>query len=232
MSRFVAVGEIGGLIVPSTADPPRIRMRSSSYPRATRGLVNTPPHPAAESPEPRNVSGRRAYAPRMEKADFHALYERHSRDVYRFAFYLCGNRAQAEDLAADAFAKAWSSVDAVRMATVKGYLFAIVRNLAQQSFRREARRKAGGEDTHAFPSDPRPGPLSSASDRGELRAVLEALARLPETDRAALLMRAQGGLSYEEIAMALGLSTVAVRVKVHRARLGLAQLTAQQEQRP
>jgi RNA polymerase sigma-70 factor (ECF subfamily) len=48
--------------------------------------------------------------------------------------------------------------------------------------------------------------------------------RLPELDRAALLMRAQGELSYEAIAAALGLSTVAARVKVHRARLELSEL--------
>jgi RNA polymerase sigma-70 factor (ECF subfamily) len=161
----------------------------------------------------------------MEKADFHALYERHARDVYRFAFYLCGNRAQAEDLAAETFAKAWSAVDTVRTATVKGYLFAIVRNLLQQSFRRESRR----EDTDDVPIDPAPGPVRSAGDRGELRTVLAALGRLPATDRAALLMRAQDDMSHEEIARALGLSVVATRVKIHRARLALAQLTLRQE---
>ncbi len=45
-------------------------------------------------------------------------------------------------------------------------------------------------------------------------------------------MRAQGGLAHEEIATALGLSVVAVRVKIHRARLELARLTVQQEPRP
>ena len=35
----------------------------------------------------------------MDKDDFHALYERYSRDVHRFAFYLTGQRAQAEDIA-------------------------------------------------------------------------------------------------------------------------------------
>jgi RNA polymerase sigma-70 factor (ECF subfamily) len=47
------------------------------------------------------------------------------------------------------------------------------------------------------------------------------LQRLAEVDRAALLMRAQGELSYEQIAAALGISVVAARVKVHRARLEL-----------
>jgi RNA polymerase sigma-70 factor (ECF subfamily) len=45
---------------------------------------------------------------------------------------------------------------------------------------------------------------------------------LPEIDRAALLMRANDGLAYEEIARALGISLAAAKVKVHRARLRLA----------
>ena len=53
--------------------------------------------------------------------------------------------------------------------------------------------------------------------------MLAALARLPEIDRAAVLMRADEGVPYEEIAAALGISTVAAKVKVHRARLKLAE---------
>jgi RNA polymerase sigma-70 factor (ECF subfamily) len=54
--------------------------------------------------------------------------------------------------------------------------------------------------------------------------VLSWMQRLPEIDRAALVMRAQGELSYEAIAAALGLSVPAARVKVHRARLKLEEL--------
>jgi RNA polymerase sigma-70 factor, ECF subfamily len=54
--------------------------------------------------------------------------------------------------------------------------------------------------------------------------VLAGLQKLPEVDRAALLMRAFEEMPYEEIARALGLSLAAVKVKVHRARLALAGL--------
>jgi RNA polymerase sigma-70 factor (ECF subfamily) len=46
--------------------------------------------------------------------------------------------------------------------------------------------------------------------------------RLPEDMRTALLLRIEGGLSYEEIAAVLEISGVSARVKVHRARLELA----------
>ena len=52
--------------------------------------------------------------------------------------------------------------------------------------------------------DRRPGPEKLAGDQDQLQLVMEALAGLPEVDRAAVLMRADEGLAYEEIAVALG----------------------------
>jgi RNA polymerase sigma-70 factor (ECF subfamily) len=57
--------------------------------------------------------------------------------------------------------------------------------------------------------------------RERLEAVLHVLGQLPEGERAALLLRLDQGLSYEEIAAALGISTGAAKVRVHRARLKL-----------
>ena len=57
--------------------------------------------------------------------------------------------------------------------------------------------------------------------KAELDAVMAALQELSEVDRAALLMRAQEEMPYEDIAQALDLSVTTVKVKVHRARLKL-----------
>jgi RNA polymerase sigma-70 factor (ECF subfamily) len=65
-----------------------------------------------------------------------------------------------------------------------------------------------------------------------LRRVLDALAQLPEADRAALLLSAQEGLTSEEIAATLGLSVAAVKVKIHRARLRLNELRRGWETKP
>ena len=161
----------------------------------------------------------------MDKDEFHALYERYSRDVHRFAFYLTGQRAQAEDIAAETFVRAWTAAQEVRTESVKAYLFAIVRNLVREG----ARRGSRGSEMNANAPDIRPGPAAQASDRLELSSVLRALQSLPVSDRAALLMRAQDGLSHEEIARALGLSVVAVRVKIHRARIKLNEIKIRQE---
>ena len=151
--------------------------------------------------------------------DFSALFLAHARELRRFAVCLSGDASVADDLVSEAFVRAWTVRERVEMATVRGYLFAIVRNLFLNQRRRERREVALDEQL----ADGRPGPDQRAGDQRDLQVVLAALARLPEIDRAAVLMRADEGVPYEEIAAALGISTVAAKVKVHRARLKLAE---------
>lgn len=159
-------------------------------------------------------------------SDFQRLYERHAKDVYRFAVYLSGDPALAEDITSETFTRVWTARDSVRVETARAYLIAIARNLYLDALRR--RRPVAPVD-ESLP-DPGPDPQAEAEGRSELRAVLAALQRLPESDRAALLMRAQDQMPYAEIAAALRLSVAAVKVKVHRARLRLAE--AREGQRP
>jgi RNA polymerase sigma-70 factor (ECF subfamily) len=150
--------------------------------------------------------------------DFAGLYREHARDVHRFALFLSGDPALAEDLVSEAFVRVWTAKERVELTTVRGYLFAIVRNLFLQNVSR-TRREAPLDDRIAAD---RPGPEDRAAGHSDLRAVLAALAAVPEVDRAAVLMRAGDELTYEEIARALGISVAAARVKVHRTRLKLA----------
>src|SRR3954470_20301221 len=152
--------------------------------------------------------------------DFGGIYRRYSPDVFRFALYLCGNEAEAQDLTAEAFLRAWVSTRPVRVGTVKAYLFMIVRNLRRDHAPREARHK--GSAVSAEVPDRRPGPVATASRRDELRRVLAALQQLAEADRAVLVLCAFERMSHAAIAEALGLSVSAVKVRVHRARLKLA----------
>lgn len=152
--------------------------------------------------------------------DFGDLYRQYASDVFRFALYLSGDRGEAEEITAETFARAWTAPGPIRMATVKGYLFAIARNLFLKSRQRRTRHVELDETLH----DPNPGPQAAAEQDSELRAALAALQRLPEVDRAALLMRAGDEMAYEEIARALGLSLAAVKVKIHRARLAIAHI--------
>jgi RNA polymerase sigma-70 factor, ECF subfamily len=155
--------------------------------------------------------------------DFHDLYGRYAADVRRFALYLSGDEALADDITSETFLRAWSSVERIREATVKAYLFTIVRNLYLLEVRRSSRHVEFEALEDALPSTER-SQEERLDSQAALAMVLRALRTLPEVDRAALLMRTQNGMSYEDIAAALQLSLSSAKVKVHRARLKLASL--------
>jgi RNA polymerase sigma-70 factor (ECF subfamily) len=110
-----------------------------------------------------------------------------------------------------------SSGPGLRAATEKAYLFTIARNLYRDYLRRNRRNTELDESM----ADSAPSLALRTEQKEEVDAVMTALRELPEADRAALLMRAQESMPYEEIAQALGLPVTTVKVKVHRARLKL-----------
>jgi len=150
--------------------------------------------------------------------DFSALYERYAPDVFRFALYLSGDRHEAEDITSETFVRAWTAPEPIRTATVKGYLLTIARNLFLQGLRRKSRQTAIDDELR----DPRASADGQAERSSEVAAVLANLQRIPEGDRAALLLRAVEEMPYDEIARALGISLAATKVRIHRARLALA----------
>lgn len=153
-----------------------------------------------------------------EAFDFAGLYHRYAPGVFRYALFLSGDRTTAEDIVSETFVRVWGARERVDLSTVRAYLFAIARNVFLQGLRRR-RREAPLEDAHA---DPAPPPDATHEVTDELSRALAALAELPEVDRTALLLRADETLSYEDIASILGLTPVAARVRVHRARARLA----------
>ncbi len=155
--------------------------------------------------------------------EFQELYQKYAQDVFRFAFFLCGNRTDAEDIASETFVRAWSAPGKIRQSTVKAYLLVIARNCYLQGLRRSGRHSPLEQDF----VDPRQAPHEAAEQRAELEQIMRDLQLLPEVDRAALLMSAAEEMSYEQIAETLGLSLGAVKTKIHRARLKLQQARKQ-----
>jgi len=153
----------------------------------------------------------------MNQTAFHDLYERYAPEVYRFALWLSGNPAEADDIASETFVRAWASSGKIRTETVKAYLFTIARNLFLQQQRWQKRQVALEQALLETSS----GPQNLVEDRLALVQVLRQLQDLPESERAALVLRVQHELPYAEIARVLGISLSAAKVKVHRARLKL-----------
>lgn len=151
--------------------------------------------------------------------DFTALYKTYAPEVFRFALYLSGNKSEAEDITSETFVRVWAA-PVIEMKTVKGYLFTIARNLFLQGLRRSSKHVALSPEL----PDSQPGLQMQTEQRAELQAVLLRLQKLPEIDRAALLLRTMQELPYEEIARMLDISLASAKVKIHRARLSLASI--------
>jgi len=149
--------------------------------------------------------------------DLDALYRQYAPDVFRFVLYLSGDHHDAEDITSETFVRAWTAPGEIRMATVKGYLFMIARNLFLQALRRSRRQVELPETLR----DQSRSQEAAAEQASELEDALAGLRELPEVDRAALLMRAMHELPYEDIAAALGLTVGATKVRIHRARRAL-----------
>jgi RNA polymerase sigma-70 factor, ECF subfamily len=148
---------------------------------------------------------------------FHELYERHARDVFRFALFLTGNTATAEDLTSETFVRAWTARGAIREATVRAYLLTIARNLWRDAQRRDWRHvplEAAGD----------PGVDARAEAMADLTWTERQLERIAAGDRDALLLHARDGLSYDEVAARLGVSIGAVKSRIFRARHALSAL--------
>ena len=150
--------------------------------------------------------------------DFEDVYRKHANDVYRFALWLCRNEAMADDITAETFARAWSGYDEIKATSVKSYLLTIARHLVWKWTARARREDSIGPDV----PDGRPVADERLAASAELSMVLVALEKLPQVDQAALALRVEGELSYEEIARVLDITPGAAKVKVHRARLRLA----------
>lgn len=151
------------------------------------------------------------------------LVGQHSERVYRLAYRLCGNRADAEDLTQETFVRAFRSYGSFRPGTFEGWLHRITTNLFLDSARRRSRLRfepvGDGLELREAPHAPAP-------DRVVLDRVLEgdleaALAALRPQYRQAVLLYDVHGLTYDEIGRLLGLKPGTVRSRIHRGRAQL-----------
>lgn len=133
-------------------------------------------------------------------------------------FRRTGDRDRAEDLAQEVFVRALESPPT----NPRPWLFAVALNLARDDGRRAAQRERRLELLKLERQESAPAPDAEVERGEQVGAVRAALAQLSETDREALLLKAEG-FSYEEIASALGLSRGAIGTTLARARRRLVE---------
>src|SRR6266508_1518628 len=161
---------------------------------------------------------------------FERLYERHVRDVYRYAMAMLGEAADAEDVTQTTFLNAYRAFQSgTRPEKPQSWLMTIAHNVCRQRFRQAQRRPHEvAYDDGIGERDGPPEPTGPSAE--DLR---RALSQLPPNQRAAIVMRELEGGSYAEIAKVLGISVSALETLLFRARRALReqldeQLTCQE----
>jgi RNA polymerase sigma-70 factor (ECF subfamily) len=155
-----------------------------------------------------------------KKRKYALLIEAHSTDLYKYALWLCKDKAMAEDVMQEAFLRAWRSLDSLREAkAAKGWLFTIFRREHARQFERKQFDYTDVESMDTL-SDGQIG----YDDRPEAYALRNALKRLPKDYREPLEMQVLGGFSCDEIASILDISSSAVMTRLFRARKKMRQL--------
>jgi RNA polymerase sigma-70 factor, ECF subfamily len=154
---------------------------------------------------------------------FEELVASHQHRVFGVAVRMLGSAAEAEEIAQEAFLRAHRSLPEFRGdAKLSTWLYAIVSRLCLNRLASGDRKAVRhGEEVLLRVADPRGGPEADA-ERGELEAALHrAIAELSEERRVVVILRDLEGLSYEDIAVALGIELGTVRSRLHRARMDL-----------
>ena len=179
-----------------------------------------------------------------DAAAFTRLYDRHERATWRFIRHRLG--AQHEGAADDVLQETWISVARaapryVPTARFTTWLFTVARNRVIDHLRGQSNAmpsidaplagiESGGDDGERWAdrvaADAADGPLARIESRQQAEAFLEALAQLPEPQREAFVLQAEGGLSIEEVASATGVGAETAKTRLRYAKAKLRTLLA------
>ena len=150
---------------------------------------------------------------------FEEIVRRYQRRVYATAYRIVRRHEVADDVAQEAFIRAFRNLDRYDAQRPFGpWICRIAANLALNHVRSPLGREEALPDGHAETPSAAAGPLQDVLDT-EARAMLDrALADLPADQRSVFCLRVFEELSYKEIAEALGISMGTVMSRLSRAR--------------
>ncbi|MBI2168655.1 MAG: RNA polymerase sigma factor [Actinobacteria bacterium] len=160
---------------------------------------------------------------------YEELVRRHRRAAVQVAYLVSGSRAEAEDIAQDAFVRAYMALPRFRRgARFRPWLFAIVANLARNARRSAGRRNRLVLEFEHHPSGPdEPGPETRVLAGENQRRLMAAVNALPDGARLVVALRYFADLSVAEVAAALGLRPGTVKSRLARAHERLRQALAE-----
>jgi RNA polymerase sigma factor (sigma-70 family) len=188
------------------------------HPGRRPALVGRSPHLRLQSDERLVALVRRGH-----DVAFEALVRRYYPRLLAFCRHMLGSLEDAEDALQEVLSSAYTAIRAdERTIAVRPWLYRIARNRCLTQLQRPRPTLAElPEDGEA--GVPTPAASETLDRREELRAMIADVQRLPESQRAALLLRQIDSLSYEQIAATLDTSVAGVKSLLVRARISLAE---------
>ncbi|MBB2894245.1 SigE family RNA polymerase sigma factor [Flexivirga oryzae] len=158
----------------------------------------------------------------MTTSDFASFVERETAGLRKLATSLTGNRTDADDLLQETFTKTFVSWRKVRSATAPS---AYVRRMMVHTFLSGRRRRASSEIVSPFDNDELTSP-DPAEAYVQHHALLAQVRRLPERQRAIVVLRFMEDLPVGEVASIMRMREGAVRTACHRALAELREAAA------
>lgn len=156
-----------------------------------------------------------------DRRAFAQLMERHTPFALALGMRMMGNACDAEEVAQEAFLRVWRKApgwDSDGNAQFTTWLYRVVINLCTD---RKRRRQTLPMDDVEEPPDPSPSSLDQLAAGQAYKVVAEALAQLPERQRAAISLCHLGEVSNSEAAHVLGITISALESLLVRGRRGL-----------
>src|SRR5262245_42777048 len=156
-----------------------------------------------------------------------AIVRQHWRKVFNVAYKFVAKHDEAEDLTQEIFLKIFKSLGTFdRRANFQTWLISVSRNLCIDHYR-SVRNERETIDSGVDPSELAPAAddaaaITALEQRDRVKLLREALAKLPDALRTAVLLRDIQELSYQEIAQRLGLPEGTVKSRINRGRNELA----------
>ncbi len=176
---------------------------------------------------PGQIEKKRALGHELAQIRFGRLYRDQGRAILAYALRRVEDPEDAADVVAETFLVAWRRLDEVpNDAGARLWLFGVARRVIANGHRAERRRTRLGE---RLAESLRTELATQPAPAGEAAEVLRAMGDLGDDDRELLLLVSWEELSPGEAAKVLGISSLAARSRLHRARRRLRTLLEQEE---
>ena len=166
-----------------------------------------------------------AQAQKGSSEAFTEIVEAYQRPVFNLCYRMLGDPDEAEDAAQETFLRAYDSMHRYdRQRSFSTWLLSIAAHYCIDQLRKRRLTFISMDATPQLdPPDHGPGPEATTTINEEQRQVQSLLKSLNSQDRAAVIMYYWYDFSYDEIAVALKMTVSAVKSRLHRARLSMAQ---------